>query len=369
MIAIVGAGPAGLAAALFLDRYQMPVHVFEGKRKGRPKVCGGFLNTNAFFLLDMIQATPVLEQVSKGEIKQLALSTGQASQSWDIPAIVYSLSRQEFDLRLWELCESRGINISEGENIRELFSEGNKVVVKTATGQSSADYAICADGMNSIAHPESLKKRNTAKRVGIQYIIKTSDLPAGVLALHFNGWGYMGTCSYQDEYFDFSAVVNMDRIPPDCRQPESILQGFIHQDKLLGESLKNYQLVCAPKVVPKAFPHHCRNQNPRIILAGDAKRFLEPFTGLGITYALASGVSAAARVLSACHPDSGIRTEMSLLGKKIEKGIKSLISTNLMIAPILRNPPIASLGANLLAGARFPVNLMLKNLMKPRFSK
>ena len=163
-VLIVGAGPAGTAAAIELARAGRDVTIIDKARFPRDKCCGDGLTTEALRILQGLGVTPdtvdnwnavtdIVIRNPRGRQVRLPLpDTGQYA------AVV---PRFDLDHRLVQLARASGVAVHEGvafETIqRDDSSHGhsatsdvqaaNVVVTKTSEGLITSRYVIAADGM------------------------------------------------------------------------------------------------------------------------------------------------------------------------------------------------------------------------------
>ncbi|MDL5052543.1 FAD-dependent monooxygenase [Oscillatoria laete-virens NRMC-F 0139] len=364
---MIGAGPAGLAAALFLKSHGFPATVYEAKSKGRPKVCGGLLNPNAMPLLSLLGLTDWRANVSASLMNSFLLSSRRGFRQWALPAGVHAVSRTQFDEYLWVRAVQSGVEILPNTPVKKMrvIPEGVEITTESR-GTEQFAHVICADGMNSAFAETQKTFQAKSSRVGVKYLLKTQGLEEGVLGLHFHPCGYIGSCAYGSGLFDFSAIVDLDKLPRGSRKPMDIFSIFSQSDRWLIEKLRGFEFVEEPHFVARAWPTKLNLGRGRVQFAGDAARFLEPFTGLGITHALGTGILAASRIILETEPqNAALQPPVSQLAQALERALTVLIKPNLRIAPVLRYPLIGCLGANFLVCTKFPVNLVIRRLMNP----
>jgi flavin-dependent dehydrogenase len=96
--AVVGAGPAGSAAATLLARGGRRVLLLEKDTFPRPKVCGEFLSSDALPSLDRLGARAAVERARPERIERGSLHwPGGRSVSFRLPAPAYGISRRTLD--------------------------------------------------------------------------------------------------------------------------------------------------------------------------------------------------------------------------------------------------------------------------------
>ena len=159
-VLIVGAGPAGIAAALTLVASGRDVLVIDKAVFPRDKCCGDGLTTGALRLLEMLGFDPttvanwqtcsdVWLRSPSGREVQLSLPKTSDTQSGQFAAIA---PRVELDHALVRHARSRGVRVVEGCSFVAIARQTtNDVTVTTdstgALAEINAKYIVAADGM------------------------------------------------------------------------------------------------------------------------------------------------------------------------------------------------------------------------------
>jgi len=150
--AIVGAGPAGCAAAITLARSDKRVVVVDRARFPRPKACGDGLTAGALRLLEGLGLDPgpiaswmpvddIRISSPSGRIVEFPLPRGGGQFAAVVP-------RSDLDNALVRQARAEGAEVVEGASCRGVVEESSHVVVDAENvGELSARYVIAADGM------------------------------------------------------------------------------------------------------------------------------------------------------------------------------------------------------------------------------
>lgn len=160
-VVVVGAGPAGLAAAYTLSQAGLQVLIFErGEYPGSKNVMGGILYrqpTEAVipgFWKEAPVERPIVEQriwvLTKDSALTLGYKTDRMSKE---PYNAFSVLRAKFDRWFAGKVEEAGAFILTDTVVESLLRENGKVVgVRTGRedGDIRADVVIAADGVNSL---------------------------------------------------------------------------------------------------------------------------------------------------------------------------------------------------------------------------
>ncbi len=115
---IIGAGPAGSAAAILLARAGWSVALVERQRFPRRKVCGECLAASNLPLLDLLGIGPAFQAVAGPDLRQVALLRGQRQVLADLPGATQdgqrwgrALGRETLDTLLLDQARAAGAQV------------------------------------------------------------------------------------------------------------------------------------------------------------------------------------------------------------------------------------------------------------------
>jgi geranylgeranyl reductase family protein len=149
-VVVVGAGPAGTAAAIALARSGRSVVVIDKAVFPRDKCCGDGLTTLALRELDMLGFDP-------GEVPDWFDVTAVALRSPSGREVVVPLPtdgkyaavtpRLQLDDALVRLARTAGVDVRDGHGFRTIDQRPDRVLVHADGLTITARYAVAADGM------------------------------------------------------------------------------------------------------------------------------------------------------------------------------------------------------------------------------
>lgn len=155
-VLIVGSGPAGLSAALYLSENGMDVTVIDRlSDKGYPiyhSVCGAGISESAFGELEYIGPEHVRNRIRRTEL----VFPGGVTVSMKVDG--YVLDRVAFLRGLRARCESNGCRFVNAEVVSVERTEGG-FTVHTHSGDHSARYLIGCDGAHSVVRRDIFGSR------------------------------------------------------------------------------------------------------------------------------------------------------------------------------------------------------------------
>ena len=162
-VIIVGAGPAGSAAAIRLAENGVRVLLLEEKRMPRGKLCGEFITPESFPTLKRLavfdrmlaagaqKLTRLCLVASGGRVVQVPIAEMSDEAAWAM-----SLSRARFDQILFERARELGAACLEGVAVRQPLYENDKPcgveALSLTDGQTvrfTAPLIVDASGRNS----------------------------------------------------------------------------------------------------------------------------------------------------------------------------------------------------------------------------
>lgn len=366
--AIIGAGPAGAFLARELARAGVEVLLIDRARFPRWKVCGCCLNGAALALLDRAGlgglvpgqgGVPLdrLHLAARGCATDIALPTGAA------------LSRESFDAALIEAAvEAGAVFLPEtsarllrgtGADYRQLrLRHGSEELTLTAR------IVVAADGLAGQSLAGEPGHRIESRR--------SSRIGAGAVATHGPEWfqpgtiymacgtgGYVGAVRLEDGRLDLAAALD----PWHVRR-----QGGLGQAAavILAETRwpgADQAASLSWRGTPPLSRQATAPAGERYFLAGDAAGYVEPFTGEGMAWALASAAELAPLV------ERAIRGWKPAFISEWAHQLHRLLSRRRLLCRLLtgclRRPFLASCLVRLLRLAPFAAGPFLAGVNRP----
>lgn len=286
---IVGAGPAGGAAAYHLAQRGLSVLVLEKAALPRSKPCGGGVSPAiaAWFDFDFEPAIAArVDQVrftwQQGDPVQVRLRTEP----------MWMVQREVFDAFLLKQAAAVGATVQDQTSVTGLSFDGNQWQVTTNREVLTATYVIAADGAMGIC----------AKLLGL----KGCGRPAIAAAAYLQGPPSDPTLAQ----FDFGQVKNgfIWNFPQGDRALVSAgtMEGK-GKDRELEQQLRTYLGDRAATIQPAAmnlWTHQAPLHTQNALLVGDSAGLADPLLAEGIRPALLSGIKAAEAIAAAQAGDA-----------------------------------------------------------------
>ncbi len=284
-IIIIGAGPAGAAAAVTARKKGLSVALIDKAAFPRAKLCGGLVtgrcagHLKEVFDLDLI---PGLFEPRRNF--EFHLGEQDLGRLDDVPP-VYMTMRWDFDRLLHARALRAGAQDFSGRRV-ETIDPGNDSI--TLDGDETLRYRVLigADGVQSIVANSLFGRAFDPEKVGFALEIEApSETPDETTPLRIDfaaaEWGYgwsfpksrattVGLGGLHTHNSDMAAHLSAYRQKLDLPEGKTVKGHFLP----FGEAKK-------------------RPGRGNVLLAGDAAGFVDPLTGEGIGYAIQSGAMAA----------------------------------------------------------------------------
>ncbi|GMW00267.1 MAG: putative oxidoreductase [Candidatus Hydrogenedentota bacterium] len=298
---VVGAGPAGCAAAIQSARAGIDVLLVDKAAFPRWKVCGCCINQNAQQSLIVLGAESLLDDCRACHVDRLELRAAGQRANVRLPGYRV-LSREVLDESLSEKACRSGAVFLPSTSATMIQSEREHRVVRLTRDAEivsvRARIVVAADGLggrllhtidaiDSAPYPSS--------RIGAAATIE--PLPdwyePGVIHMACGGGGYVGITSDERQRgavgaaFDVRFVKEQGGLAAAAR---AVLREAGHAD---AEWACSVQWRGTPELTRRV----TRLSAHRAFVVGDAAGYVEPFTGQGMSWALASGTAVAQFVL------------------------------------------------------------------------
>ena len=335
---VVGAGPAGAAAALEANACARGPRWPWSTRPDFPrdKACGDGLGPHAVDELEALGAAGVLEGYPP--IRGLRLRSPRGMEVAGDPARPnYVIPRSVLDARLVEAATAAGAELHRA-GVRHLEQHDGLV---TVDGELTARVVVGADGANSTVRRLLGVASNPDRALAIAvrgYAPAPAGRPEQLIAWVAEGWP-----AYVWSFPTGTGVANVGY---------GLLRSRFHGDRAELHQRLHDLLPWADPDPASLRAHHLPFSSfrpppgrGRVLLAGDAASLVNPLSGEGIYYALASGRLAARAALT--EPDDPLTAYRRLLAKALGRHLRH----SSVLARAIHAPALAEAGLGAAAGS------------------
>ena len=301
-IVIIGGGPAGTSAALFLEKKGYRIALLDQAFFPRDKVCGEFISPAADDIFSDLGILKSIDDLNPTKLSGVVLSAYESSYlQVDYPVsangrVMTSLSveRSMLDNLMINHVRNSKVQLLEGFKVTDLLFEGENVCGVKGYDEVKKEFSIKAKividagGRNSI----SLRRLNLKKGSSQKGKIALAAHWEGVKELgpycymHISDPGYTGIAPVGKNRANVVLVVDRNKLAG-----ANIEQFFMKT--VLGNQLRRGILGAGAPVekirVMDTLSYSVKKPKcGGLILVGDATGFIDPFTGEGIYLSLRS---------------------------------------------------------------------------------
>lgn len=319
---VIGAGPAGAAAALRLVRLGWRVLLVDRSRFPRPKVCGCCLSAAALDELGALDlpvgslpaAVPLdaVRLVAAGHEARIAMPAGA------------TVSREALDAALVEAAVTAGAAWLPESTVTAIHVAGDGIavvearpahagplrlqarLVVIAAGLADAIRLTTAAAASTGPVRDARRRRAPNRRIGLGATLPAAaaSLRSGELVMAVGKKGYVGLVRLEDGRIDVAAAVAPAAVAA-AGSPAAVIGGLFAEAFGPGRGPVSAGELAAAHVratPPLTHRSPLTAGGDAVVRIGDAAAYVEPFTGEGIGWALASARVFAAAAAATTSP-------------------------------------------------------------------
>lgn len=307
---MVGAGPAGSAAALLLARHGYDVTLLDRAVFPRDKACGEYLTPGAVAILrDEIGILPQLLDARASVLTQETV-VPHNGRAFSGRTNALACPRVVTDKALRDAAEAAGVHVLENFNVRQIERTADTISGVSGTNASgemqsiNAKITIGADGTHSLVAREMgvVRPIPRLQRIALVTHYRSDEGPDFGVTMHLprdrsDACCGVGAACGSDQTRNVNIVVPLSEAPlmAGRRQEyfeERLRRSFPEVWEWVKESVQS-----GPLTSIGCFGHHTsRATTDGAVLVGDAATFINPFTGEGVYFALHGAQMAAASI-------------------------------------------------------------------------
>lgn len=303
-VAIIGAGPAGCAAALGLGQSGLRVVLIDKAEFPRGKTCGDAIpgpaikalkNAFPFFEKEFLKLEK-RQQISSSKI--MLKRRRSIDYQWTLPA--YNIKREIFDAFLLSLVKKyTSIDILTGWPVDKIIP-GKTHMVKSGQADQAlhAKMIIASDGANSVVEKCIQHQAANAQKQVFAIRAYFNDVHLDTSTNYF--WvdkkylpGYFWAFPLPDGEFNVGFGMKISRDGKARQNMKGVLEEFIQSEKMKYIFSESRQLTDTSGAFIPIGGKKLSYSGDGYLLTGDAAHLADPLQGHGIDKAVVSGLLAA----------------------------------------------------------------------------
>lgn len=290
-VIVVGAGPAGCIAARELARRGHYVLLLDKAKFPRPKVCGCCVNGAGQRALERIGLSHVLPRLNAACARRVVLCSG--GRMAELPLRAMAVSRAAFDAALVDEAVRAGVQFQDRSSAVLGKVTDDCRTIRLRGEQVTARLIVAADGLaGTLLRDEPALSPQVAahSRMGAGLIIERRPrwYRPGAIVMACGSYGYVGTVQLEDGRINLAAALHphfvQERGGPGPAAQCILTEAGLDADETISRGpWRGTPLLTRRRIVARH----------RLLMVGDAAGYLEPFTGEGMAWAIASAAELA----------------------------------------------------------------------------
>jgi len=347
---VVGGGPAGTAAAVFLRQAGHEVVLVDEARFPRDKVCGEGVSPEAWRLLAKMGAEAAVRALRPRPVRGMKLTapdgTAFTGEYAGARAPGFAVRRWCLDRALLECARAAGVDVREGVRARDVVRRDGIVrgVVVEDGGvpeRLEARLVVAADGRRSVIARKLglLREHRRLRKFAVRGYWQGVEGLTDHGEMHVTRGGYCGIAPLGDGEANVTFVLDQDAMRPAGGGLADFYLRTLDRWPRLRERLERACLTSPPRAIGPLALEARGVSAPGAVLVGDAAGFYDPFTGEGVTLAL-RGAELAAAVAHPALTDGS--TDLRLYDRLRDGATRDKFRLNRLLQRVVAWPALAN---------------------------
>jgi flavin-dependent dehydrogenase len=369
-VTIVGAGPAGTAAAIVLRRRDYPVLLLDRYAPPREKVCGDGLVADSYAALDALGLLARVQAI--GYATRAGRIVSPSHFETTITADFTTLERHFLDGLMLRHSIDQGATFRLARVERAEPRENSTIALHIAGGAKpiATEHLIIASGATAArwwtTSPAAASA--VAARCYIYSKVSRAEMVVSFSKYVPNGYGWifpLGEGRYNIGVIRFRTA----RATP--KSLNTVFRDFVEREPIAREIFSASTPLTRLKGAPLqcGLDLHAATPHPGMVAAGESAATTFPFTGEGIGKAMQSGILAAEQVIAALEsrntaPLAAYRARLETELRpsyegyvRAERWLSRPWMYDLLVNRVQKSPYLRSVATGLISGSSSPAQL------------
>ncbi len=287
-VAIIGAGLAGLTAAIHLKRAGFTIHIIEKDEYPKHKVCGEYISNEILPYWQSLSINPF--NLGAVAINQFELTaTSGKSLNTTLPLGGFGISRYTLDANLAELARSMGCEWTTDTVEKIEFKNSHFKLTCRSCKQFQSDLVIGSFGKRSVLDASLSRNFFQTKTpwLGVKMHYQ-AEVPENRVSLHNFRGGYCGISQVENNVVNVCYLTHLDAFKS-SGDLENFQQTILSQNPRLNDFFKQAIPVFEKplSISQISFVQKDLIKN-HILMCGDSAGLIHPLCGNGMAMAVHS---------------------------------------------------------------------------------